>query len=281
MIWRGIDGCALGHAHSFGIMGIVNLTPDSFSGDGLLGDTPGLLGQLQSLVDGGADMLDIGAESTRPGAWPVPVQMQLARLVGPLALLRRTWPQMPISVDTRSADVAAKALEMGATVINDVSGLMGDEAMLEVVATFKPGFVLMHSQGTPRSMQLAPHYGDVVEEVRQFFWAKMNVLVQAGLPEDRIILDPGLGFGKNLDHNLELIRHMRLFLELGRPILVGISRKSMLGALVHLPVTQRDEATAVASALLYQRGVQWHRVHNALQTRRALQVAEAFLPGAN
>lgn len=259
-------------------MGILNITPDSFSDGGLWQSTQAAILHARKLYGDGAHLVDVGAESTRPGACPLDAAEEMARLKPVLKALARDCPHIPLSVDTRHGETARMALKQGVTVINDVSGLKHDPSMLEIIAEYRPGYVLMHSQGDPQTMQNAPHYADIMAEICQFFENGMARLMTAGVPENRIVLDPGIGFGKTLEHNLEIIRRLPELLTFGRPLLMGISRKSLFGQLLALPAGGRDMATAAASALLYERGAQWHRVHNAAAAAQALELAVRFRP---
>lgn len=274
--WIMMGGAALIPATPFGVMGILNLTPDSFYDGGRHSTSNAALKQALALWDGGADMLDIGAESSRPGAPPLTLEEELDRLAPVLQAVRERLPDIPVSVDTVHAATAAAALDMGAVVINDVSACRADPELTDVLAERKPGYVLMHSQGRPPDMQTAPCYADVCREVYDFFERELNRLVAAGLPEDRIVLDPGIGFGKTLAHNLALLVHVKEFLEFGRPLLVGLSMKSLFGELLGLPIGERGMATQTASALLWERGVFWHRVHDVTGVKEALRLAAAF-----
>lgn len=257
-------------------MGIVNLTPDSFYDGGCHnGPLPGISHAL-SLLDQGADILDLGAESSRPGAAELPPQQETERLLPILAGLRRAAPGAVVSVDTYHAATAATALSMGAAIINDISACAFDPALLDVLVQYKPGYVLMHSQGRPQTMQHNPQYADVRREVLQFFEREMSRLVRAGLPENRIILDPGIGFGKTLEHNLTLLAHPQDWLSLGRPVLMALSMKSLFGGLLGLPPQQRGLATAAATAILCEKGIFWHRVHDVTAARQAMTVAMAL-----
>jgi len=275
--WHVLGGRALTTPAPFGVMGIVNLTPDSFYDGGRHQGMQGLTHALRLLAEG-ADILDLGAESSRPGATELPPEEETARLLPVLAGLRQRAPAAVVSVDTYHAATAAAALDMGAAVINDISGCAFDPGLLDVLAQYRPGYVLMHSQGRPATMQDAPRYDDVRRDVREFFERGLARLVRAGLPEDRIALDPGIGFGKTMQHNLELLAHPEDWLSLGRPVLMGLSRKSLFGGLLGLPPQQRGTATAVATALLGVRGVFWHRVHDVAAARQALTVASALSP---
>jgi len=258
------------------IAGIVNVTPDSFYDGGRHADATPAVAHGRELAAAGADILDVGGESTRPGAAPVPGEAEVARVVPVIAALVRELPDIPVSVDTYRAGCAAAALEAGACIVNDVSACAFDPGLLEVVADKKPGYVLMHSLGRPETMQVDPRYADVVEDILAFFEEKLAMLTRAGLPENRVVLDPGIGFGKLLEHNLAILRHLDRFLALGRPLYLGLSNKAIFGALLDLPVDERTPATAVASALCAARGVRIHRVHDVAATRAALRLAAAL-----
>ena len=253
-------------------MGIVNLTPDSFSGDGLVGDVDRAIGHAREQLESGADILDIGAESSRPGAIPTPVDEELARLVPVLKEISK-WG-VPVSVDTYKPAVMQAALEAGASMINDITG-MTDPAALAVVANGDCGICLMHMQGEPGTMQAAPRYDDVVSEVRSFLGDALERCRRAGIADERLMLDPGFGFGKTLEHNLELFREMRATSVDGLPLLIGVSRKSMLGAITGRPVGQRLAASVAAALLAAQRGAAILRVHDVGATRDALAVRAA------
>ncbi len=243
-------------------MGIVNVTPDSFYDGGKYEDAGNAAAHAEFLLASGADVLDLGAESTRPGARPVAPRTEWERLEPALEAVRHTAANVVISIDTRHALAAAKALEAGAAIINDVSACQHDPGLVDVLAQYKPGYVLMHSQGDPANMQAAPRYSNVVAEIKYFFEKKLNELTANGVPENRIILDPGIGFGKTLEHNLEIMRRFSEFKSFGRPLMAAISMKSFLGQLLDLPLHDREQQTAVASALLFAKGASWHRVHN-------------------
>ena len=261
------------------LAGILNLTPDSFSDGGRWLDPQQALAHGLSLLADGAGMLDLGAESTRPGARPISPTEEQARLLPVLHALRREAPEALLSVDTRCADTARRALEAGAAVLNDVSACGADPVLTEVLAAFKPGYVLMHSQGEPQTMQRDPHYTDVVEEVYTFFARQLERLTRAGLPENRVVLDPGIGFGKRAEHSFALLRHLDRLAALGRPLYIGLSMKSLFGTLLDLPLAARGEPTLQATALLAARGVRYHRVHDVAGARRALRLVQALSPG--
>lgn len=276
ILWTTAKG-PVPRSHAFGIMGIVNLTTDSFHAQSRYPDTMAALARCKELVADGADVLDLGAESSRPGARPVSASEEIARLVPLITELKAGNADVCISVDTYHAATAAAVLEHGADIINDISACSFDPAMLDVLVQYKPGYVLMHCQGTPETMQDNPVYTDVCAEVAAFFAAKLAMLVAAGLPEERIILDPGIGFGKTMEHNLALMRSTAPWKELGRPSLMACSMKSVFGNLLALPVDRRGTATCVASALTLGGGYTWHRVHDAAATLQSLTLARALM----
>jgi dihydropteroate synthase len=257
------------------VMGILNLTPDSFSDGGALADADAALRRAEQLVREGADLLDVGGESTRPGAPAVEPEVQLARVLPIVERLVRALP-VPVSVDTRSAVVARAALEAGAAIVNDVSAL-GDPAMGAVVREHGAGVVLMHMRGTPQTMRSLATYDDVVEEVRAELAAALARAAAAGIPPERIVLDPGIGFAKQAEHSLALLAALDRLAQSGFPLLVGPSRKSFIGDLLGgVPSERRVFGTigACVSALL--RGARIFRVHDVEPVRQALDVAEAI-----
>lgn len=255
-------------------MGILNATPDSFSDGGRFADPGRALDRALEMVDAGADLVDIGGESTRPGASPVAVGDEIARILPILKALKARLPT-PISVDTRKAEVARAALDAGADVINDVSALL-DPTMGEVVAGSGAGLVLMHMRGNPQTMQEAPSYDDVAGEVAAELDLALRRAQAAGVAPERIVLDPGIGFAKTAEHNLELLGRLDELASLGRPILLGPSRKAFIGRLLgDLPPERRDVGTAAACVVGLLRGARIFRVHDPHTTREALTVAEA------
>ena len=258
------------------IVGIVNATPDSFYDGGPHRDVAAAVSHGLRLAGEGADMLDVGGESTRPGAAPVTDAEEITRVVPVIAELARVLPDMPISVDTYRAGCAAAALAAGAGAVNDVSGLAFDPALLDVVAQRKPGYVLMHAKGRPDVMQRDPRYDDVIGEILAYFEQGLTRLIRAGLPEEHVVLDPGIGFGKLPEHNLEILRNLDRFTAFGRPVYLGLSNKSVFGALLGLAVGERTLATAVASALCAGRGARLHRVHDVATVKQALGLAAAL-----
>ncbi len=223
----------------------------------------------------------MGGESTRPFSPQVSLEEEIKRVIPVVQAIKENLPQAVISVDTYKAEVARRALEKGAEIINDVSACTFDPSLLEVVVEYKPGYVLMHSLGRPETMQENPHYENVVEEIYAFFEEKLNLLVKKGLPEENIVLDPGIGFGKLLEHNLAILANIEKFFSLGRPLYVGLSNKSMWEKLLGLKVGERQIATQVATALLAQKGVYIHRVHEVKETKETLTIVEALKNASN
>lgn len=293
-------------AAPYWIWGIVNVTPDSFSDGGRYAAPEAALTHARALAAQGAAVLDIGGASSRPGAPTVDAAEEAARVMpvlrallaeraapgstgsdnsggatdsAPLASPPGSGLSLPlISADTWRADVAEAALDAGADIINDISACAWEPRLAELVAERRPGYVLMHCQGRPEHMQDAPRYADVVDEVAAFFERRMAALVRAGLPETNIVLDPGIGFGKTLEHNLALLAGTGRLRALGRPLLMGLSRKSLFGELFGLPLAERGEVTAVGTALMAERGYVHHRVHDAAAARRALALVRAVGP---
>ena len=256
-------------------MGIVNVTPDSFSDGGKFADTELAVAHALQLVEEGADILDIGGESTRPGATPVPLEDELRRVVPVIEQLARLT-KVPLSIDTYKPQVMQAAIDAGADLINDVRGLQ-EPGALEVAARSQAGICLMHMQGTPQTMQLDPRYDDVVTEVRDFLAARMAAAEAAGIGAERIVLDPGFGFGKRTEHNIALLQALPQLLALGRPLLVGLSRKSVLGQLTGGDVSVRLHSSIAASVLSVMKGARIVRVHDVKATADALKVVAAVL----
>ena len=257
------------------LMGVVNVTPDSFSDGGLYLDPGAAIAHGEDLVAQGADILDVGGESTRPGAAEVAVEEELRRVEPVVAGLAGLGVE--ISVDTSKAAVAEAALDAGATIVNDVTALRGDPEMAGLVADRGAGIVLMHMAGDPRTMQVNPEYGDVVAEVRDFLAARLAAAVAAGIDESRIWLDPGIGFGKTAEHNFELLRGLDQLVALGRPVLVGTSRKSFIGRADGSATDGRLGGTVATSILAAAAGASVLRVHDVREMSQALTVASAIL----
>ena len=256
------------------IMGIVNVTPDSFSDGGQFDSEASACVQAEALVVSGADIIDIGGESTRPFAEPVSAEEELARVIPAIRSIREKY-SIPISIDTSKAEVARQALAAGADIINDISALRKDPAMIHLVQETTVPVIIMHMQGTPGDMQLKPQYDDVVAEICDFFEERLKWLDENNVKRNRITLDPGIGFGKSLSHNLSILKHLSVFKKLGCPILLGHSRKRFIEDITSLPVEERDLPTAVLSALACNSGVDILRVHDVASTRTALEMVEA------
>jgi dihydropteroate synthase len=257
------------------LMGVLNVTPDSFSDGGEFLGERAAVDRGMALADEGADIVDVGGESTRPGSDPVPLDEELRRVTSVVERLA-SHVAVPISIDTRRAEVARAALGSGASIVNDVTAGR-DPAMFEVVRESGAGFVAMHMLGEPKTMQQAPHYDDVVAEVIEFLRERVEAAGLAGIPTDRIAIDPGIGFGKDLDHNLALLHRVDALAALGRPVVVGPSRKRFIGTLLDgAPEDERLEGTIGAAAWLAARGANVIRVHDVLEVGRALRVVDAI-----
>lgn len=258
------------------LMGVVNITPDSFSDGGRWLDPARAVEHALQLAEDGADLLDLGAESSRPGASPVAEAEEMRRLLPVLHALRPRV-RLPISVDTTKAAVARAALDAGADLINDISGLRFDAGMLPVLAGSRAGVVLMHMQGEPGTMQAAPHYGDAVAEVGAWLGQRLGEITAAGVAPERVLLDPGIGFGKRLEDNLALIRHLDRLRCAGRPLLIGASRKAFLGHLLSEPVPEkRLEGDLAVAAWCHAAAVEMLRVHEVRPIRRLFSVLDAL-----
>lgn len=258
------------------VMGIVNVTPDSFSGDGLGNHPQRAIEQALRMARDGADILDIGGESTRPGSAPVPIEEELSRVIPPIERLAGQI-NIPISIDTYKAELARQALAAGASIVNDITGLRGDPKMAETARQAGAALIVMHMQGTPRTMQENPHYDDVIGEIRAFLQQQAECALAAGIGRDQIVVDPGIGFGKTLEHNLQILRRLADFRGLGYPVLVGPSRKRFIGTILDLPPDQRVEGTAAAVAVAIANGADIVRVHDVAQMVRVARVADAIV----
>jgi dihydropteroate synthase len=258
-------------------MGVVNVTPDSFSDGGQYLDAGAAIVHGEELLRDGAEILDVGGESTRPGAEPVGEAEELRRVVPVVEALSR---EGAVSIDTSKAAVAAAAIDAGATIVNDVTALRGDPEMAALSAERGVGVVLMHMPGNPRTMQDDPSYDDVVDDIKEFLVARMEHAVGAGIAEERIWLDPGIGFGKTLAHNLELLRRLGELRELGRPLAIGASRKSFIGKVDGSAVDARIGGSLASAVLAAAEGADVLRVHDVAETAQALRVAEAILEPA-
>jgi dihydropteroate synthase len=257
------------------VMGIVNVTPDSFSDGGRYASVENATAHALHLVEDGADLLDIGGESTRPGADPVPLEEELCRVL-PVVQALASQITVPISIDTSKAGVARRCLEAGAAIINDVTSL-ADPEMKGVVRDFQAGVILMHMQGVPKTMQMAPHYDSVMDDLMTFFRERLRLALSAGIPESCIVLDPGIGFGKTGQHNLEILARLEELSRLGRPICLGVSRKAFIGKILDRP--SEDRLPGSLAAILYAQGraaVHIVRVHDVRQTRDAVSLFAAI-----
>jgi dihydropteroate synthase len=262
------------------VMGILNITPDSFSDGGEYLDRNRAIAHGEELVNAGADIIDVGGESTRPGSEPVSLDEEMRRVLPVVQALRIRFPAMILSVDTSKAEVARATLAAGADAINDVTALRGDPKMAEVVRDFSAGVVLMHMQGVPKTMQEAPQYEDVVHEVSAFLKQRFEFAVTMGIDPACVVLDPGFGFGKRLQDNLQLLRHLRRLTMLGRPIVAGVSRKSGLARLAGNPKlapSDRLWPTVALTAWLREQGASIFRVHDVAPNRQAVRMLEAIL----
>ncbi len=275
MIWQ-TRSASLDLAARAGIMGILNVTPDSFSDGGAFEDPQAAVNRALEMENEGSVVIDIGGESTRPGAEPVPAELELARVLPVISGLRKQSAVL-ISIDTTKASVARAALDAGADIINDISALRHDPEMLSLVASSDCGLVLMHMQGSPRTMQQAPAYQDVSSEVRSFLLERAHFCADAGISQERLVFDPGIGFGKSVEHNLQLLRDAMDLAPMGRPVLLGFSRKSFMGKLLDLAApADRLWPTVALTAEMRRRGVRLFRAHDVLPNVQALRMIEAI-----
>jgi dihydropteroate synthase len=262
------------------IMGIINITPDSFSDGGKFADLKSAINQADALIDAGADILDVGGESSRPFAEPVSTEEELRRVIPFIQAVRKKHT-IPISIDTTKALVAREALNAGANIINDISALNGDPEMIAVVQQTRVPVIIMHMQGTPSDMQVKPVYHDVVAEIIEFLTERIEWIISKGIDRNRLIIDPGIGFGKTQQHNLSILKHLDKFSSLRLPLLLGHSRKRFLGAITGIATEEeRDLATAVITALCASKNISIVRVHNVTATRQALLLATALQSAA-
>ena len=262
------------------IMGVLNVTPDSFSDGDSFSSEEAAFRRAQQMVSEGAAIVDVGGESSRPGSEPVALEEELRRVIPVIQRIRRHYPDLLISVDTYKAETARQAIAAGADIINDISALLADPAMLEIVGTSGAGLVLMHMRGTPKTMQINPSYIDVVSEVYAFLRERRDGLMRKGICREKIAIDPGFGFGKRVQDNVALIRKLTRFAELGQPIVVGISRKSMIARLLGnpgLPPAERVWPTVALTSLLREKGAHIFRVHDIRPNLEALRMTEAIV----
>lgn len=258
------------------IMGILNVTPDSFSDGGLFAKVEAAVEHAENMVAQGAHIIDVGGESSRPGADTVSVEAEKARVLPVIERLVGTV-EVPISIDTYKSSVARDALSIGACIVNDITALRGDPDMASVVAEAGAPVILMHMKGTPKDMQLDPHYDSLISEVTSFFRTRIQAAIDAGISQNQIIIDPGIGFGKTVAHNLEIIRRLREFKSLGKPILIGTSRKSFIGKVLGLSTDDRLEGTAASIAVAIANGADIVRVHDVKEAARVVRMTDAIV----
>jgi dihydropteroate synthase len=265
------------------VMGVLNVTPDSFSDAGRWADPLAAVTHARQMADAGADLMDIGGESTRPGSQRVPADEQIRRILPVVeTLMREIGQRCVLSIDTTLAPVAKAALDAGATVINDISGGSDDRTMFDLAASRRSPIVLMHMQGQPATMQLNPAYTDVVQEVRSFLLERAQAAIRTGVPRTHVLLDPGIGFGKNVNHNLELLRHLPRLAELGHPLVLGTSRKGFIGRIAGEPEpSQRLFGTAATVAWCVANGAAIVRVHDVEPMSKVVRVIRAIQVGWN
>ena len=269
------------------IMGVVNLTPDSFSGDGIyksqiksrkrgVGVVDEAVRIAERMVERGADIIDLGGESTRPGARPVSLNEEIDRVIPVIKkLIKRI--KAPISIDTSKAEVARQALDLGASIINDISGLHNNSYLVDLAGRYNAGVVIMHIKGSPRTMQNNPRYKSLIPEIIDYLNKAIKVVAGAGVDSKKIIVDPGIGFGKTTSHNLEILRRLREFKVLGKPLLVGTSRKSLIGNVLGLPVEKRLWGTAATIAIAINNGADIVRVHDVGEMAEVVKMADAIV----
>lgn len=257
-------------------MGILNVTPDSFSDGGRHFDKASAIRRAYEMVEEGADIIDVGGESTRPGSEPVPLQEEIDRTIPVIEEISKKI-KVPVSIDTYKAEVARRALDAGASIVNDISGLRFDPEMPKVVSQYKVPVVIMHIKGTPKDMQANPIYEALIPEIMDYFRESIRLAVESGITEDKIIIDPGIGFGKTFDHNLEIIKNLREFTLLEKPLLVGVSRKAFIGKILgDAPVSERLEGSEAAAAISILNGANIIRVHDVKEMKKVALVADAI-----
>ena len=261
------------------LMGILNVTPDSFSDGGQYFDSALAVKRAQEMVEEGADIIDVGGESTRPGSEPVPLEEEISRTIPVIEALAKDI-KVPISIDTYKAGVAKRAMDAGASIVNDISGLRFDPEMPKVVSQYKVPVIIMHIKGTPKNMQANPVYEALIPEIMDYLRESIRLAVESGIAEDKIIIDPGIGFGKTFDHNLEIIKNLREFTLLEKPLLAGVSRKAFIGKILgDAPASERLEGTAAAVAISILNGANIIRVHDVKEMKKVALVADAVKRG--
>ncbi|TET47090.1 dihydropteroate synthase [Candidatus Aerophobetes bacterium] len=262
------------------VMGVLNLTPDSFYDGGRYTREAQALRRVEEMIGEGADIIDVGGESVRPGAEPVSLDEELSRVIPVIEKIRRSFP-ITISIDTYKAEVARQAIEKGAEMVNDISGLRFDPDLRKIVAGYEVPLILMHIKGTPKNMQDNPRYHSLMEEIISYLRKSIKLAEESGVDPARIIVDPGIGFGKTTAHNLEILRRLEELKSLGRPILVGLSRKSFIGNVLGLPQEERLEGGLAATSMAVSGGARIVRTHDVKPTRRAVDMVQAILRGSD
>jgi len=261
---------------SFAIMGVLNFTPDSFSDGGRYFELSKALKRVEEMVEEGADIIDIGGESTRPGALPITLEDEIKRVIPVIKeVVKRV--EVPISIDTYKSEIAEAALDEGVEIVNDISGLRFDNRMTEVVADYNAGLVVMHIKGTPRNMQKQPQYDNLIGEIYDYLAQSLRIAADAGIESEKIVIDPGIGFGKKFADNQVVLNKLSEFQGLGRPVMIGPSRKSFIGNALNLPEDQRVEGTIAAVVIGLINGARIFRVHDVKQVKRALMMADKIL----
>ena len=255
-------------------MGIVNITPDSFSDGGVYFDHSAAVAHSEQLINDGADIIDIGGESSRPGATPVTEKEELRRIIPVIRDVRDSNSKILISVDTTKSTVASMALKAGADIVNDISGLSFDAKMIKVIKKYEAPIIIMHMKGNPQNMQLSPNYDNIIQEISLFFDKKIKLLIKKGISKENIIIDPGIGFGKTIKNNFELINRLNDFNVFDLPIMIGTSNKSFIGSSLNLPVNQRFEGTCATTAVGIMNGARIVRVHDVKRIKRVVIITE-------
>ncbi len=258
-------------------MGILNITPDSFSDGGRYFNLKDAIFRAKELLEEGADIIDIGGESTRPFSDPVSEEEELQRVIPVIKAIKEEFPSAIISVDTYKSKVAEEALKAGADIVNDISALRFDKNMLNVIKDYNCPIIIMHMQGTPKTMQINPVYDNVIEDIKKFFKNRIEFLVEQGIYFEKIIIDPGIGFGKTFEHNIEILKNLESFYELNRPVLIGYSRKSFIGKIINKPPHQREGGTVGVSIFAYLKKVHFLRVHKVDLNKDAIKVFKVLI----
>lgn len=274
--WEGAMPLFFNKANPVLVAGIINLSPDSFYGDSRCDTESAALKKAEQFACEGADMLDVGAESSRPGSQPIPSDLELVRLLPVVSSLRKSIG-IPLSVDTCKPGIAERVLDKGVEWINDITGLQKHADMAPLIARYKAGVIMMHMQGTPATMQDNPQYQDLIGEIIQYLKRSIAIAESAGIASDRMIIDPGVGFGKTVEHNLELLRRLDEFKVLNKPLLLGVSRKAFIGNVLGLPVDERLEGSLAAAVIGVMKGVRILRVHDVKETVRAVKMAQVIM----